>query len=192
MTQVRPGQIFTFAQAVEVTGKSRSTLHRKRDMLRQAGAHQDADGVWRIPVSALVACGLLDTPTTPAGGVNDTRVIPPNDTPVTPPGETPQHQHLEQLRRALAEAEKRAEVAEAKAAERDRLIDAQSRTIALLEAHQPAVPEYAAAQSLEDDTAPAVPAPSVAHERPTETAQQLAPAPVGLLHSARRLWRAVR
>lgn len=144
MTQVRPGQIFTFAQAVEVTGKSRSTLHRKRDMLRQAGAHQDADGVWRIPVSALVACGLLDTPATPAGGVSDTQVRPPNDTPVTPPGETPQHQHLEQLYRALAEAEKRAEVAEARAAERDRLIDAQSRTIALLEACQPAEPQRSA------------------------------------------------
>lgn len=189
MTQVRPGQIFTFAQAVEVTGKSRSTLHRKRDMLRQAGAHQDADGVWRIPVSALVACGLLDTPAAPAGGVSDTRVRPPNVTPVTPPGETPHDQHLEQLRRALAEAEKRAEVAEARAAERDRLIDAQSRTIALLEARQPATPERYAPQPREGDTAPTEPITPTMPENPP---QQPAPAPTGLLNSARRWWRTTR
>lgn len=128
VTRVTHGQIFTFAQAVEVTGKSRSTLHRKREMLRQAGAHQDAEGVWRIPVSALVACGLLDTPETSRRGVSDTGMRPPR--------ETPQNDELEQLRRALSEAEKRAEVAEARAAERDRLIEVQSRTIALLEAHK--------------------------------------------------------
>lgn len=90
-----------------------------------------------------------------------------------------------QLRRALVEAEKRAEMAEARAAERDRLIEAHGRTIALLEARQPAAPEQPAAQSLEDDTAPAAPAPPVAHESPP---QQPTPAPAGLLHSARRWW----
>lgn len=129
------GQIFTFAEAVEVTGKSRSTLHRKREMLRQAGAHQDAAGVWSIPVSALVACGLLDTPDT-RKSVSDTTVRPPNDTRVTPPAET-QNVEIGQLRRALAEAEKRAEVAEARAVERDRLIEVQSRALALLEMRSP-------------------------------------------------------
>lgn len=126
MNHVTHGQVFTFAQAVEVTGKSRSTLHRKRDMLRQAGAHQDAAGVWRIPVSALVACGLLDTPETSRKGSSDMRLVPHDETSLS--GE------IEQLRLALLEAEKRADVAEARAAERDRLIEAQNRTISLLEA----------------------------------------------------------
>lgn len=172
------GQIFTFAEAVEVTGKSRSTLHRKREMLRQAGAHQDAAGVWSIPVSALVACGLLDTPDTRKA---DTRKSV-SDTIVRPPGETPQNGEVEQLRRALAEAEKRAEVAEARAAERDRLIEAQSRALALLEARplgDSKLPQEAGAEAspggdpVQSDSSPE------GHAKPS----------TGMLGSARRWWR---
>ena len=189
-TRMRPpvthGQIFTFAEAVEVTGKSRSTLHRKREMLRQAGAHQDAAGVWSIPVSALVACGLLDTPDTRKSvsdttvrPPNDTRVTPPHDTRMRPPSETPQNGEVEQLRRALAEAEKRAEVAEARAAERDRLIEAQSRTIALLEVRRPDSPEPAPQPAEELEPLAQSPAPP----------ERASASPRGKLDGARRWWR---
>lgn len=169
MKHVTHGQVFTFAQAVEVTGKSRSTLHRKRDMLRQAGAHQDAAGVWRIPVSALVACGLLDTPETPRKGSGDTRLVLPDETPLS--GE------VEQLRRALMEAERRADVAEARAAERDRLIEAQSRTIALLEARDRVPPDGASQQ-------PASTPPNVQAEMEPQREE-----PPTALRAVRRWWR---
>ena len=178
---VTHGQVFTFAEAVEVTGKSRSTLHRKREMLRQAGAHQDAAGVWSIPVSALVACGLLDTPDT-RKSVSDTTVRPPNDTRVIPPSETPPNVEVEQLRRALAEAEKRAEVAEARAAERDRLIEAQSRALALLEVRQSEVSEPPVTQADE-------PRSEVAVTQPEASAEVDDTASTGLFKNVRRWWR---
>lgn len=173
---VTHGQVFTFAEAVEVTGKSRSTLHRKREMLRQVGAHQDAAGVWSIPVSALVACGLLDAPDT-RKSVSDTTVRPPNDTRVTPPDDTRGSEEVEQLRRALAEAEKRAEVAEAQAAERDRLIEAQSRALALLEARRPVTSEPPVTRA--DEPRPEETDVSVEHGKVS----------TGLFQSARRWWR---
>lgn len=86
------------------------------------------------------------------------RVTPP-DTPsrdtltrvMTPPGDTPSDTSLEALRAQLAEAEKRAAVAEAELRgtralidEKQRTIDAQAHALRLLEPPRPTAPEPAA------------------------------------------------
>ncbi|MGO4238612.1 hypothetical protein AB4Y79_21385 [Pseudarthrobacter sp. YAF2] len=76
--------------------------------------------------------------------------------PVTTPAtQSPMEPLLEALRAKLAEAEKRAAVAEAIAQERERIIEAQARTLRMLEAPREATREQPA------------PAPAPAQEPPT-------------------------
>lgn len=74
----------------------------------------------KSPIPALVAAGLLDK-STPPDTVSTPHVspdtTPPHDTPVSPPDE------VADLRARLAEAEKRAAVAEATAQERGRALE---------------------------------------------------------------------
>jgi hypothetical protein len=124
------------AEAAKACGVSVSTLRRKRPELEAHGAAQTAKG-WRIPITALIALGLMDRTT---GSRHDGQ----HDTPMTPtmapPSETLTAQ-LDALRTALADAERRAAVAEAIAAERERMIQTQAMALRMLEASKtPAAP----------------------------------------------------
>ena len=132
------------AEAASACGVSVSTLRRKRPQLKELGAAETAKG-WQIPVTALITLGLMDrvtaplheTPTAPTvKGVKKPHSDAPSDAPL---------EELEALRTAqtelrekLADAEKRAAVAEAVAAERERTIQAQASALRMLEASAPA------------------------------------------------------
>lgn len=123
-----------FAAAAKACGVSESTLRRKRPELLAAGAVQTPKG-WSIPVPVLVQLGLMDRTTAPD------QVKPPESPaasrqiPVTTPAMEPQMEPLlEALRAKLAEAEKRAAVAEAIAQERERIIAVQAQALRMLEA----------------------------------------------------------
>lgn len=150
------------AEAAKACGVSVSTLRRKRTDLEAHGAAQTATG-WHIPITALIALGLMERVTPP----------PAPDTPHD--GVTGE---LEALRAKLAAAEQRAAIAEAVAAERERMIQTQAMALRMLEATKapaPAVPG-AAAPALTEGTATAPPTPDTTKDRPSE------PAPL-------RLWR---
>ncbi|MCM3487523.1 hypothetical protein [Kocuria rosea] len=118
--------VFSMKKAAEVAGVSVSTLRRRRDDLIAAGADISPDG-WRVPMTALVACGLI------AGEGPQ----PAGRSPRTDPhhgngrGNPTQAQRLEELtaqvrnlEREVEEWRRRAEVAEARAEERGRALDA--------------------------------------------------------------------
>lgn len=120
------------AEAAKACGVSVSTLRRKRPELLAHGAAQTANG-WRIPVTALIALGLMGR-TTDAHheGRHDTHVAPDMTPTATPPGDALTGE-LDALRAKLADAEQRAAVAEAVAAERERIIQAQAMALRMLE-----------------------------------------------------------
>jgi hypothetical protein len=99
-------------EAADATGKSRRTIARLLDAGRLDGAEKDDDGTWRIPVEALIAAGLtLHAPSPPDAPVSD-------DTPLAPPPDA-----FDTLRAEVADWRRRAEVAEAVAAERAAALD---------------------------------------------------------------------
>lgn len=112
------------AEAAELCGLSLATMRRRREALMEYGATTDGRS-WSIPISALVALGLMRPTTAPD---------PQPQEPAQEPQETPElQQELKELRAALAAAEQRAAVAEAVAVERERLIEAQAKTLLMLE-----------------------------------------------------------
>jgi hypothetical protein len=152
------GPTLGLAEAAKACGVSVSTLRRKRPELAALGAAQTATG-WRIPITALIALGLMDRTT---GGRHDGQ----HDTPMTPTTTAPVDAltapvdaltaQLDALRTALADAERRA-VAEAVAAERERMIQTQAMALRMLEASKP----------------PATPTPTIT----TQPAESPSPAP---------------
>jgi hypothetical protein len=142
------------AEAAKACGVSVSTLRRKRPDLEAYGAAQTAKG-WQIPVTALIALGFMERVTPPPSP------DAPNDVLT---GE------LEALRTALADAERRAAVAEAIAAERERTIQTQAMALRMLEASKP----------------PATPTPTTT----TQPAESPSPAPSkeDPKHAPKRAW----
>jgi hypothetical protein len=136
MTPPPGGPTLGLAEAAKACGVSVSTLRRKRPELAANGAAQTANG-WRIPVTALIALGLMDRTT-------DARHESQHDSPMTPTTTAPVDAltaQLDALRTALADAERRAAVAEAVAAERERTIQTQAMALRMLEASKtPATP----------------------------------------------------
>lgn len=124
--------VFTMREAAQVAGVSVSTLRRRRDDLVAAGAVIDPAG-WQVPITALIAAGLL-----PGEGQHDT---PTTGTPRTAPGsgpavssgegDTAQHQHelrrlqerVQELVEEVGHWRRRAEVAEARAEERGQSLE---------------------------------------------------------------------
>jgi hypothetical protein len=155
-----------FAAAAKACGISESTLRRKRPELLAAGAVQTPKG-WSIPVPVLVQLGLMDRTTAPDP-------VKPHDSPAVSaqgPVTTPATQShleplLEALRDKLAEAEKRAAVAEARAEERERIIEAQARNLRMLEAPKPASQEQPAPESREQSPEPVPTAGTSTQEAP--------------------------
>lgn len=135
------------AEAAKACGVSVSTLRRKRPELTAHGAAQTAHG-WRIPVTALIALGLMDRTT---GSHHDGQ----HDVPMTPTSDALTAQ-LDALRTALADAERRAAVAEAIAAERERMIQTQAMALRMLEASKtPATPTTTAPTEPAENPVPA-------------------------------------
>lgn len=165
------------AEAAKACGVSVSTLRRKRPELAAQGAAQTATG-WRIPVTALIALGLMDRTTDARhDGRHDTHM-----TPITTAPSDALTAQLDALRTALAAAEQRAAVAEAVAAERERTIQTQAMALRMLEAAKPPAPADPTPTPAERPTAPidalparvpteAPPAPETAKGRPSEPAR---------------------
>ena len=118
--------VFSMKQAAQVAGISVSTLRRRRTDLIAAGADISPDG-WKVPMTALVACGLI------AGEGPEAASRPASVTPRLgqSPGASGQSRQLDELtaqvrelEREVGEWRRRAEVAEARAEERGRALDA--------------------------------------------------------------------
>lgn len=131
--------VLSLAEAARACGLSVSTVRRRLPRLTERGATRH-DTSWRIPISALVAEGLMP------------RVTPPDiPSPDTLTRSTAHHAgtlsdtSAEDLRAQLVEAEKRAAVAEAELRgaralvdEKQRTIEAQAQALRLLEPPRPA------------------------------------------------------
>ena len=118
--------VFSMKQAAQVAGISVSTLRRRRTDPIAAGADISPDG-WKVPMTALVACGLID------GEGPEAASRPASVTPRLgqSPGASGQSRQLDELtaqvrelEREVGEWRRRAEVAEARAEERGRALDA--------------------------------------------------------------------
>lgn len=118
--------VFSMKQAAEVAGVSVSTLRRRRDDLVAAGADISPEG-WKVPITALVACGLIpgEGPQTPE---KPSRLHPRNGDGGGDPALAQQLEELtaqvRELEQEIGEWRRRAEVAEARAEERGRALDA--------------------------------------------------------------------
>lgn len=134
MTASTKSPVMGLAEAARVCGVSVSTIRRKRLELAEHGAAQTAKG-WQIPVTALIAVGLMERvtppPETPSEEISDASDAPA-DVPLDALGDS-FRQELDMLRSQLADAERRAAVAEAVAAERDRIIQVQQMSLRMLE-----------------------------------------------------------
>jgi hypothetical protein len=122
--------MYTASEAASVCGVSLRTVQRKIPLLEAAGAYKDGAGAWRIPVAAMRAAGLSPGRLAPPDAGGDT-VVRQRDSDV---------HTLSLLREQVSELRRRAEVAEALAAERervlferDRVIEVQSRALLMLE-----------------------------------------------------------
>lgn len=117
--------VFSMKQAAQVAGISVSTLRRRRSDLIAAGADISPDG-WKVPMTALVACGLISGEG-PEAASRPSSVAP---RPGGSHGASEQSGQLEELtaqvrelEREVGEWRRRAEVAEARAEERGRALD---------------------------------------------------------------------
>lgn len=115
--------VFSMKEAANVAGVSVSTLRRRREDLIGAGADISADG-WQVPMTALVACGLI-------AGEGPQREQPSGRPQMQSQEASDMSAQLEELtaqvrdlEREISEWRRRAEVAEARAEERGRALDA--------------------------------------------------------------------
>lgn len=115
--------VFTMKEAAAVAGVSVSTLRRRRTDLERAGASIDSSG-WKVPITALIATGLL-----PGEGHHEHPRTGPEAQPEVSgsPASSEVEALEERVRELEAEVQRwrlRAEVAEARAEERNRSLDA--------------------------------------------------------------------
>lgn len=125
------GPVLGLAAAAKACGVSVATVRRRRTDLEERGAVATPTG-WRIPIAALVGSGLMSPTTAP---LQEPPVLPTVQPPVGA-GDSPSdtlREELDVLRSRLVAAEQRAAVAEAVAAERERLIETQARALRMLE-----------------------------------------------------------
>lgn len=102
---------FGMKKAAQVAGISVSTIRRNKKRLQEYGAEISPDG-WKVPMSALIASGLMRPQT------------PPTETePVRQPATTEQYDELTHLKMEVQELRHRAELAE----ERQRSAEQQAR-----------------------------------------------------------------
>lgn len=94
--------VFGMKRAAEVAGISVSTIRRNKSRLEECGADISPDG-WRVPISALVASGLMKS-TTPGDNYPEPEKIPQIA--------TQGHSEVRELERQVMELKHRAELAE--------------------------------------------------------------------------------
>lgn len=125
--------VYTAAQAATVCGVSVRTVQRKFRQLEAGGAWKDAAGQWHIPVEAMRSAGLSPgRPTLPDSGGDMS--LRQRDNVADTVSQVSGPQVVEELRAEVAEWRRRAEVAEAQAAERERVIETQRMALKMLEA----------------------------------------------------------
>lgn len=105
--------VFGMKRAAEVAGVSVSTIRRNRSRLEECGAVISPDG-WKVPISALVASGLMK-PTTTAAEYPEPEKGAQNA--------TQDHSEVRELERQIMELRHRAELAE----ERQRSAEEQAK-----------------------------------------------------------------
>lgn len=165
MTPSMKPPVVGLAEAARMCGVSVSTIRRKRGELSEYGAAQTAKG-WHIPIPALIAVGLMENTTPPDEA-------PPLDTPdtlhVTPAqgGRDTLQAELEALRSLLVEAERRAAVAEAVAAERERIIQVQQMSLRMLEGTKAGTPQEGSQSSSDSPSVPGDKVEMLGLPRPT-------------------------
>ena len=103
-------RVFTLTEAAETTGTHRNTIRRRLDDKQFPHTWQEEDRTWRIPVEDLVASGLKL-----GGRAKRDAVLQETD--------------LERLRAEIADLRRRAEVAEARAEERERALQLAERLL---------------------------------------------------------------
>lgn len=112
---------FGMKRAAEVAGVSVSTIRRNKELLRQHGAVLDPDG-WKVPMSALIASGLMRRNTPPD------QLAPASSTHNTSP-EPQMYERLRELEREALEWKHRAELADQRARAAEALADERGRTL---------------------------------------------------------------
>jgi hypothetical protein len=170
------------AEAAKACGVSVSTLRRKRPELAAHGAAQTANG-WHIPVTALIALGLMGRTTAAHHEGRHDTPVPPTMTPTSTAPSDALTGELDALRAKLADAEQRAAVAEAVAAERERIIQTQAMALRMLEASQSPAPGREETRG--DVDSPNRSEPATAPTPVPDTVQKSGSAPL-------RLWRRLR
>ena len=105
---------FSLREAADVAGVSVSTMRRRKAALQEAGAIISDTG-WQVPMTALIAVGLI------AGeGTGPERT---EDQPGKDSGTVRLHERIAELEHQVSELRHRAETAEAIAAERQQTVD---------------------------------------------------------------------
>lgn len=153
--------VFGMRRAAEVAGVSVSTLRRNKELLRAHGAVIAADG-WQVPLSALVASGLMRRTSPPeVSSPPDQEVEAARD-----PGALVEAQErIRELEREALELRFRAEKAEAIAQERGSALEAERMALRMLTtgpATAPAEPGPGSAP----DPVPASPPPAAEQADP--------------------------
>jgi len=115
MTSPLPN-VVGLAEAARITGRSVSTIRRKKQELQRLGTTTDADG-WKIPIEALVQIWGID---------NLPPVVPALD---LTPSVTPGVSRVSELEHQLAEVQARAERERARAEAAERLAQVHERHI---------------------------------------------------------------
>ena len=135
------------AKAAHICGVSTSTIRRARQAGKLEGCRVDeVTGGYLIPVPSLLAAGFkLSTPTPP-----DTMAQPQATHATTPQADTPDtlHKELLELKEKLFRAEHRAQLAEAIADERAKVIHAQEIALKMLTSGK----DFETAQPVETET----------------------------------------
>lgn len=106
-----------------MAGVSVSTLRRRREDLIGAGADISPDG-WRVPMTALVACGLIVGEGPQRKQRSGRHQVQPQEAPDMSAQLEELSAQVRDLEREVSEWRRRAEVAEARAEERGRALDA--------------------------------------------------------------------
>lgn len=115
--------VFSMKEAANVAGVSVSTLRRRREDLIAAGADISADG-WKVPMTSLVACGLIVGEGPQREHHHGRPQMQPQETPDMSAQLEDLTLQVRDLEREVSEWRRRAEVAEARAEERGRALDA--------------------------------------------------------------------
>ena len=125
-------------RAAEVAGVSVSTLRRNKELLQAHGAVIAADG-WQVPLSALVASGLMRR-TTPSEASTAPREAQEAGTTRDPGALTQAQERIRELEREALELRFRAEKAEAIAQERGSALEAERMALRMLTTGPPTAP----------------------------------------------------